>query len=62
MRGQAEPGSWDDCVSQLLGPKLLGGNPDLGRRHALELAAAALRAADRRDLADDLEKSGGFML
>lgn len=54
MSDNAVPVSWDDCVSQLLGPKLLRDDPEVRRRNALELAAAALRAAGKHDLVSQL--------
>jgi hypothetical protein len=45
--------SWDDCVQYLLGPKLEESAADR-ERNALELAAAALRAAGEHVLAENL--------
>lgn len=45
---------WDDLVQKLLGPRFLSDPPDRHRRHALQIAAAALRAAGERELADSL--------
>ncbi|MCY1293297.1 hypothetical protein D9M69_541760 [compost metagenome] len=42
---------WDDCVESLLGPKLVGYDPERRRSHALALSAAALRAAGAREMA-----------
>lgn len=41
-------------MSQLLGPKLLRDDPEVRRRNALELAAAALRVAGEHDLVSQL--------
>lgn len=41
---------WDDLVQQLLGPKMLSDAPDRRHRHALQIAAAALRAAGESEL------------
>ncbi len=46
--------SWDHCVAYLIGPKLVGVDPGIRKRNALELAAAALRAAGEHDLARKL--------
>ncbi len=46
--------SWDYCVDYLIGPKLVGVDPGIRKRNALELAAAALRAAGEHDLATEL--------
>lgn len=39
------PPDWDECISRLLGPRLIGDDPDRRRQEALRLAAAALLAA-----------------
>ncbi|MFC5694633.1 hypothetical protein ACFPU0_03555 [Pseudomonas sp. GCM10022186] len=39
---------WDDLVRQLLGPKLIGYDPEQRRNQALQLAAAALKAAEEQ--------------
>ncbi|MEX5449697.1 hypothetical protein [Stutzerimonas stutzeri] len=49
-----EEESWDHCVAYLIGPKLVGVDPAIRHRNALELGAAALRAAGEHDLATEL--------
>lgn len=49
-----EIGSWDYVVSELLGPRLASDDPEDRKRQALELAAAALRAAGENTLAANL--------
>jgi hypothetical protein len=49
-----EEESWDHCVAYLIGPKLVGVDPGIRKRNAMELAAAALRAAGEHDLATEL--------
>jgi hypothetical protein len=49
-----ELGGWDHAVSVLLGPRLAGDDPDKRKGQALELAAAALRAAGENTLAANL--------
>lgn len=61
MKGQAhrfdgdkpltESESWDSVARHLLGPRFVGDAADKRRRNALQLAAAALRAAGAGDLA-----------
>ncbi|MGK8941582.1 hypothetical protein ACRS81_12490 [Stutzerimonas stutzeri] len=46
---------WSECVARLLGPQLPSDPPDRRRRHALELAAAALPAVGRDDLVATLQ-------
>lgn len=41
---------WDDLVQQLLGPTMPSDRPERQRRHALQIAAAALRATGEREL------------
>lgn len=45
VTNEDDAASWDNCVSQLLGPVLSGEDPERRRLLALALAAAALRAA-----------------
>lgn len=45
---------WDDLVRQLLGPTMPSDSPERQRRHALQIAAAALRAAGDRELAKSI--------
>ncbi|ELT3988956.1 TPA: hypothetical protein L5C62_005391 [Pseudomonas aeruginosa] len=47
---------WDELVQMLLGPKLLSDSPERRRRHALAIAAAALRAAGQKELAANVEQ------
>lgn len=46
--------SWDEAVRLLLGPKMLSDPEERRQRQALELAAAALRAAGEDVLAANL--------
>lgn len=47
---------WDDLVLQLLGPKMLCDPPERRRRLALAMAAAALRAAGKHELIEQLRE------
>lgn len=46
--------SWDEAVNYMLGPVLVGDAPDRRQKSALELAAAALRAAGEHVMAENL--------
>lgn len=52
---------WDDCVAKLLGPS--NGTSDRNKRtsQALHMAAAALRAAGRDDMALSLAAQGNAL-
>lgn len=50
----ADDAGWDSCVHMLLGPLLIGESEQARQRQALELAAAALRAAGEHVLAENL--------
>ena len=45
---------WDRCVEYLLGPRMINETPAQRQRLALELAAAALRAAGEHPMAENL--------
>ncbi|MBH3348693.1 hypothetical protein [Pseudomonas putida] len=47
---------WDDLVQQLLGPTFLSDPPDLRRRRALQIAAAAMRAAGESELIAQIDQ------
>ena len=49
-----EKNDWDGVVAYLLGPRVIGGDRALQQRLALELAAAALRAAGEYVMAENL--------
>lgn len=53
--GADDGASWGECVSMLLGPLLPSDDPLRRKRDALQLAAAALRAAGAADLARQAE-------
>ena len=46
--------SWDECVRLLIGPRMPDESKERQRRQAMELAAAALRAAGDHTLAANL--------
>lgn len=56
MRGEltSTAESWDEAVNYMLGPELVGDAPDRRQKTALELAAAALRAAGEHVMAANL--------
>ncbi|MHA6830445.1 hypothetical protein [Ralstonia pseudosolanacearum] len=49
--------SWDSVVRHLLGPRFTGDPADKRRRNALQLAAAALRAAGDHALASQINSA-----
>lgn len=51
MAGDTELGSWAECVTTLLGPRMAGEGVERHRLNALRLAAAALDAAGSDELA-----------
>jgi hypothetical protein len=52
---RADAASWAECVNLLLGPILVASDRERRRENALHLAAAALRAADQPELAQQVE-------
>lgn len=54
-----EQETWDAAVAAILGPRLVSENPDERRANALQLAAAALRAAGEPGLATNVLEAGG---
>ncbi|MGN7100194.1 hypothetical protein ACTHR6_01180 [Ralstonia holmesii] len=52
-----EPQSWDSVVRHLLGPRFVGDPADKRRCNAIQLAAAALRAAGDDALARQISSA-----
>lgn len=54
VNNRQEAEAWDSCVATLLGPRMPSEEKERRRRDALELAAAALRAAGERGLVQEV--------